>query len=237
MSTRWTLSQGMTEALLDVPETGMGFQFVEGKINHARVYLLVFNAEIAYDVTDLQLSDQRDLATVLDNGARLSQAMRNAQERGGTLTLSEFSAAPPRVGGGGTPPSPPSAAGASVAPPSSLVNTYSLTANRMFYRFSAYSPDKRVNPLNGDFLAGTYATTDSDHSLVTSGFAAVGRYALPNIRSAFHRYRLEAPSGTTVTTGTVAPAFSQSGGGVEALFTTAVNNAQSPAVMTLIPED
>jgi hypothetical protein len=38
-------------------------------------------------------------------------------------------------------------------------------------------------------------------------------------------------------TGTVAPAFGQAGGGVEAFFAAAVGNAQSPPVVTVIPED
>lgn len=45
----------------------------------------------------------------------------------------------------------------------------------MFYWYTSYNPDKRVVPSSGNFLAGTYATTDSDLMLVTSGFAAVGR--------------------------------------------------------------
>jgi hypothetical protein len=117
------------------------------------------------------------------------------------------------------------------------VKSYPLAASRTFYRFSAFNPDKRVNPSNGDFAAGTYATTDSDHPLVTSGFAAVGRYALPNVLSAFYRYQIAATKGTTVTTGTVGPAFGQSGGGVEALFVLAVSNGHSPPVVFTIPED
>jgi hypothetical protein len=70
-----------------------------------------------------------------------------------------------------------------------------------------------------------------------SRIAAVGRYALPNVLSAFYRYRIAATKGTTVTTGTVAPAFGQSGGGVEALFVLAVSNGHSPPVVLTIPED
>jgi len=110
------------------------------------------------------------------------------------------------------------------------------------------SPDTALRlrniPSHGDLFfislladAVTYATTDSDHPLVTSGFAAVGRYALPNVLSAFYRYQIAAPKSTSVTTGTVAPAFTQFGGGVEALFVSAVNNGQSPPVVLPIPED
>ncbi len=237
MSTLWMLSEDTSQVLLALPETGMGFQFVEGLSNSIRMQLLVFNSEIAYDVTDLQLSDEGSPATILLNGTRLIQGMRSAVEVDGTLGLSSITVAPPRVVGGGGPTAPPSGPASSVAPPSGLVTSYPLPASRMFYRFSAYNPDKRVNPSNGDFAAGTYATTDSDHPLATSGFAAVGRYALPNVLSAFYRYQIEVPKGTNVTTGTVAPAFGQSGGGVEALFAAAVSNLQWPAVVFPVPED
>jgi hypothetical protein len=140
--------------------------------------------------------------------------------------------AAPRLTGGAA-----GSAAAAVAAPSSLVKSYPLLANRLFHRFSAYSPDKRVDPWTGDFLAGTYATTDSDFALVPSGLAAVGRFALPNILPASYHYQIEAPVGTPVTSGTVAPAFGQAGGGVEALFASAVVNAQSPAAWPPLPDD
>jgi hypothetical protein len=149
MSTRWKLSEDTTQELLAFPETGMGFQFVEGVSNYVRMQLLVFNAEIAYDVTDLQLSDEKGPAAILLNGVRLIEGMRNAAETDNTLSLSSMTVAPPRVVGGRGPAAPLSGPSASVAPPSGLVKSYSLTARRMFYRFSAYNPDKRVNPLNG----------------------------------------------------------------------------------------
>ena len=60
------------------------------------------------------------------------------------------------------------------------------------------------------------------------GFVAVGRFALPNSLPASHRYQIEAPTGTAVVFGTVAPAFGQAGGGVEAFFASAVKNVQKP---------
>lgn len=43
-----------------------------------------------------------------------------------------------------------------------------------FNRYSAFSPDNRIRP-NGSVLAGTFATTENDSSLVPSGLAAVSR--------------------------------------------------------------
>jgi len=241
MSEGWILDDASTEALLRLPETGMGFQFVEAIVQGVRKPFLVFNAAIAYDVWDLQLSDSHDSASMLLNGTRVVYAIAQAEMMPGHLSLSSITAAPPRLtaagGGGPVAPSALPSTSATVAPPSSLVKSYLLAANRIFHRFSPYNPDRRVNPINGNFLAGTYATTDSDFPLVPSGLAAVGRYALPSIQPASHHYQIEAPAHTPVTFGTVAPAFGQAGGGVEALFVNAVVNVQSPPVSTLLKFD
>ena len=47
MSERWNLDAASTEALLKLPVTGMGFQFVEATVEWARKSFLVFNAEVA----------------------------------------------------------------------------------------------------------------------------------------------------------------------------------------------
>jgi hypothetical protein len=52
-----------------------------------------------------------------------------------------------------------------------------------------------------------------------------------------HHYQIEAPVNTPVTLGTVALAFGQAGGGVEALFVNLVVHPQSPAVSTVLNDD
>jgi len=56
----------------------------------------------------------------------------------------------------------------------------------------------------------------------------MGRFALPNNLPASYRYEIEAPVGTAVDFGTVAPALGQAGGGVEAYFSKAIANAKIP---------
>lgn len=92
-----------------------------------------------------------------------------------------------------------------------------------YFRYSAYSRDKRVRPGSGDFLPGTYATTYPDIHFVPSGFAAVGRYALPNPASArfvFPIVTFDRPN----LMGTATPNFGQAGGGVEVLFSRGARN-------------
>ena len=85
-----------------------------------------------------------------------------------------------------------------------------------YYRYSAYYKDKRVDS-HGNFLPGTYATTYPDMHFVPSGFAAVGRYALPNPASARFVFGIVTFDRPTLM-GTATPNFGQAGGGVEVLF-------------------
>lgn len=65
-----------------------------------------------------------------------------------------------------------------------------------------------------------------------------GGSLLPNILPASYRYEITAPSRTAVDFGTVAPAYGQAGGGVEAYFANAVANAKvSPAPVTTLPDE
>jgi hypothetical protein len=63
-----------------------------------------------------------------------------------------------------------------------------------------------------------------------TGFVAVGRFPLPNILPASNHHQIEAEAGIAVSFGTVAPAFGQSGGGIEAFFAAGATNVQSPAI-------
>jgi hypothetical protein len=75
-------------------------------------------------------------------------------------------------------------------------------------------------------------------AFVPTGFVAVGRFALPNNLPASYHYEIEAPAGTVVDFGTVAPAFGQAGSGVEAYFSTAVTNAKRPPTpVSKIPDE
>ena len=64
---------------------------------------------------------------------------------------------------------------------------------------------------------GTYATTYNDIRMVPSGFAAVGRYALPNPLSSKYAYVILTDTVPQIV-GTTVPNFGQAGGGVDVLF-------------------
>jgi len=85
-----------------------------------------------------------------------------------------------------------------------------------YFRMSAFKNDRRIGSA-GDFLPGTYATTFNDIRLIPSGYAAVGRYALPNPNSAKYMFSLVTKTAPAYV-GTAVPNFGQAGGGVEVYF-------------------
>src|ERR1035441_9911905 len=156
----WNLDETPVAALLRLPETGMGFQLVEASIWGTATPLLVLNGQRAIDLSQAGLVEGADPAIILRNGLRIIEAMK------GDVALTMIAAPGPRnfkllqtrigplAAGTGTPTS----AGVAAALPSSLIKHDTLKANRVFYRYSAFNPDRRVDPKTGSFLAGTYAT-------------------------------------------------------------------------------
>lgn len=228
------LSAPAQSQVLLLPESGMGFQHLAAHYQGRLVEFLVLNGELALELTALGLVEGTDPVTIDSNGARVMAAL-NSTSSGSLVsahTPTGFSLVTARVG------SPAAVAGTTIAPASSLVKRYTLTADRRFHRYSAFSPDRRVDPMTGDFVAGTYATPESETPFVPTGFAAVGRFALPNTLAASNHYTVLAPNGTSVSFGTVAPAFGQAGGGVEAYFVNRVANKYRPPVApSLIPDE
>ena len=181
-----------------------------------------------------------DPATVLRNGLRVIAALQ------GDMAITMIAAPGPRsfrllqtrIGPLASGGAPAASSGVVAALPNSLVKHDTLKANRIFYRYSAFNPDKRVDPKTGSFLAGTYAAPGSEVPFLPTGFVAVGRFALPNVLPASYRYEIDAPVETSVDFGTVAPAFGQAGGGVEAYFANAVTNAiVPPAPTATLPDE
>ena len=79
---------------------------------------------------------------------------------------------------------------------------------------------------------------ESELPFLTTAFATIGRLALPNVQPAVHQYVIDIEAGTTVEFGTVAPAFGQAGGGVEAFLPTGGVNQMNPRKSPLrIPDE
>jgi|ERR1700728_2123764 len=240
--TAWSLSDDSIEKLVNLPETGMGFQLVSASWHGESAVLIVLNAELAFDLSQVELLAGTDPAIILTNGIRVQNLMR---QDGVTIVgrpePHSFKLLESRVSGPGIIPlatATTATTSSPIAQLSSLVKNVTLSANRVFHRYSAFNPDHRVDPITGNFLPGTYAVPESEVPFIPTGFAAVGRLALPNLKPASHHYLLEAPSGTQVAFGTVAPAFGQAGGGVEALLPNGATNQQVPPIPpSMIPDE
>lgn len=192
--------------LLKEPESGMGYQI----LRYQDYGLVVLNATIAIPLEELRqrrfkaeeyslLSgdpeqlESRDMVFLsLEDEFEVSFSILDPKFRTDTFGMSFQETV--------------------VEPPESAIPN----VPQSYYRFCAYYKDRRVDS-NGNFLPGTYATTYPDLHFVPSGFAAVGRYALPNPASARYVFSLVTFDKPTLM-GTAAPNFGQAGGGVEVLF-------------------
>jgi len=226
-------------ALLSLPESGMGWQHVSARVGGKTASLLVLNAINAIDITSLNLS-ALTFAEVFANTERLIRALGPDMILGNSQRLREPELLSQHIRIGRQDMSLVSRVvrpTSTLVMASALVKTENTTVIRRFYRFSASAADRRVDPLTGRLLPGSYSTTDSDMPMVPSGLAAVGRYALPNTDPASYRYQIDVASGTLVSFGTVAPAFGQAGGGVEAMFARGAANASSRVPPTRLPDE
>jgi hypothetical protein len=224
------LDESSIESLRKLPESGMGFQLVDIAVWGNKKPFLVFNSKRAIDLSQISLESGDDPAVILRNGMKIVDLLRDDTVE--TMFMApqptSFVLLNARIPVAQALRAVMASAAVKVALPSSLVKHVSLSADRVFHRFSAFSPDLRVDPVTGNFLPGTYACPESELPFVPTGFAAVGRFALPNNLPASYHYEITAPKGTAVDFGTVAPAFGQAGGGVEAYFASGAVNAKSP---------
>jgi hypothetical protein len=101
-------------------------------------------------------------------------------------------------------------------------------ANDVFYRCEHWLTSRRVLLGTGEILSGTYGFPESELPFVPTGFAAVGRYALPDLPPACRRYEVRPPPGYTLQCGAAVPLYGQAGGGVEVMFPTRFTNRVLP---------
>jgi hypothetical protein len=101
-------------------------------------------------------------------------------------------------------------------------------AHDIFYRCEHWLTSRRVLLGTGRILSGTYGFPESELPFVPTGFAAVGRYALPDLPPACRRYEIRPPLGYTLRCGAAVPLYGQAGGGVEVMFPKKFSNAVVP---------
>lgn len=195
---------------LDKSESGMGYQFLSAGVNgRSREDMYVFNAELI--VTPRELTDIGYLSVE----ELLDRAMVAEDFEVDKLLPLGSILGEPAPAGTSTRPFAPA--------PRVIRQTVDFEG---FVRVSAFQNDHRIRS-DGSVEKGAFATTIADFALVSSGFAATGRYALPNPASAKYAYVIVPGAGCDIDGGTVRPANSQSGGGVEVEFTKGCNQGSA----------
>ncbi len=209
----YRIQNNTSRLLLQRPETGMGYQV----ISFRDIGIVIFNATTAIYLNELRsrnlTEEEYDLISENPNNPALNR-LENLELSDNFEVFSIFN---------------PSQSGnryglsyseTAIEPSKKIIP---IGVPRSYYRFSAYYNDKRIDPITGNFLPGTYATTFADMHFVPSGFAAVGRYALPVRASARYISQIVTYDRPTLI-GTVKPDYGQAGGGVEVFFQNGAKN-------------
>jgi hypothetical protein len=134
---------------------------------------------------------------------------------------------------------PPTLLPPAPAPPTSIYGHLPFTAttqpNEVFYRCEHWLTSRRVLVASNSVLGGTFGFPTSELRFVPTGFAAVGRYALPDLPPACRRYTISPPAKYTVECGASVPLHGQAGGGVEVRFPTTFTNTRALAAPVILP--
>lgn len=114
-------------------------------------------------------------------------------------------------------PNPPTTSKGRPSVHGHLPFTGRTTEETVFYRAEPFPSSRAISRTNGQVTVGDglYGFPPSELYFVPTGFAAVGRYALPNVAPSIYRWELRAPAGVAFSAGASVPLFGQAGGGVE----------------------
>ena len=191
--------------LIRLPESGMGYQVLRASVNGGEEQIFfALNSEFLFTCYELIDLAGRGLDDLLER-TELVQGFQQVK------------LLPIHTGGLHIFPRSSSVRG-SLGPLAPLPRIKRVTMDyEGFARVSAFPNDWRINP-DGALEANSFATTVADLTMVPSGFAAAGRYALPCTASARFVSVIVPGPGVPIDGGTVLPANTQAGGGVEVCF-------------------
>lgn len=203
--------------LLSLPETGMGYQIIEGQLTggYTTKRYVAYNSELIVDLDDNFLSYKKQIINLGFNNVLRDSSLLNIKTDSIRLVSKSFITERGQLS-------------------DYKVKNYSRQSNskgaidnpkeyadgkEFFVRLSAFEDDKRIDFDKKRLKDGTFATTLTDYVYcVTSKDDPVDRYALPNddkIKWAFYVLPL---SVDRLQRGIVQPAFGHDGGGIEAYF-------------------
>lgn len=211
------LRNDATQRLLEEPETGMGYQLVRASRYEGDFLALVLNGYVLIELDEWQRLHEAYPPEVISEVAEAP--FIEIEEVFDRSQLAEA----------GLAPAPPALEGL----PSPVLAP--VDPHEGFHRFSFFDHDRRIGP-DGAVRPGTYVAPIRDARSVLCGLTAVARYALPDPRPARHVYTIVPNAVTSSQMGTVAPAFGQSGGGVEVFLDRGVGEGSALPRPFRIPE-
>lgn len=235
------LSDEEMELVSNKPEFGMGYNLIRSISNQREEYYYILNNKYVVSFREMgQLHDEIEKGDVEDG---LEEILEDEEEKFEELLATIFDgfARPEKFHLDGL-----EYFGLNNPVPEELIETFSVEfglelprvpfspiprlrqTTRKFDGFIRVSSSPNDHAIvtdphandTGKVKDNTYATTAKDFEEVPSGFSAVGRYALPNPRSARYVYTIvpHRSDSKPVRGGTVRPANNQAGGGVEVVF-------------------
>jgi len=184
----------------EFPETGMDFQIVQTSLGLIAVLedgaaLPYYDDLLHYDINDLIAGNP--ISTIRDSvSLNVSSVFPN--RAAALIAMQAANISHKYTGSAGAFP---------------FIASDVLAVDTIFYRYLNSPADPRY--VAGKLTAGAYLTTVLDQLYANSGFATVGRFALPMPLPASHVIQYELKKGAAINIGTVAPMFGQAGGGVE----------------------
>ena len=201
------LNSSQENDLLNLPETGMGYQIVDAikSGTYQREKFIILNSEIAIEMNGYEGDHIRK---VINEGISKVKASANLVTLNSLAVLSER-----QVRNYLSEPKNESEKGALDNP------VESANGNEMFVRLSAFDDDKRIDKVNRCLRPGSFTTTEVDY--IVCKFMddnPVERYALPNNDEIKFAFYIQPEMSETLQRGRVQPAYSKRGGGIEAYF-------------------
>ena len=203
--------------LLSLPETGMGYQIIEGQLigSYSTKRYVVYNSDLIVDLDNNFLTHKQRIinlgySTILNESNRLDIRTdsiklipRSSLYESKFLAESEKLSMKRHSGGNGA------------------IDNPRETANgvEIFVRISAYENDKRINFVENKLINGTYTITHNDYiDCMYANDDPIDRYALPNDEKIKWAFYIRPQSIDILQRGIVQPAFGHNGGGIEAYF-------------------
>jgi hypothetical protein len=207
------------ERLVALPESGMGYQIVHAWGQPHVVYNATVLISLAALLETHFVAEDYDFLVGDPDGEKVNSLIMRDALRNFELIFNDFDPEFRKLGGS-------LAFNRNAIQPGG--GAFIPNRPQSYYRFSSYYRDKRVD--SHGYKPGTYATTFNDLHSVPSGFAAVGRYALPNPASAKYVFQIVTFDRPDLM-GAATPNYGQAGGGVEVYFRSGARNAQGCSFM------